>query len=112
MSDISWLRHDSENMTDEDWSNSETRSLGVFYAGDGLDDVDDEGNCLIDDDMLLLVNSHSEPIDFSLPFPDDGRPWELLIDTAHADAREHKRGGEKTLLAGASLKLLTRRRRA
>jgi glycogen operon protein len=111
VSDISWLRHDGEFMTDDDWANSETRSLGVFYAGDGLDDVDNEGNPLLDDDMLLLVNSHTEPIDFSLPFPEDDRPWQLLIDTAHDTAEEQKRGGEKTPLEPASLKLLTRKRR-
>ncbi|HWZ92252.1 MAG TPA: glycogen debranching enzyme GlgX, partial [Polyangiaceae bacterium] len=112
VSDISWLRHDGQNMSDEDWSNSETRSLGVFFAGNGLDDVDNDGNALIDDDMLLLVNSHTEPIAFSLPFPDDDRPWQLLIDTAHDDAEEQRQGGEKTPLEAASLKLLTRRRRS
>jgi isoamylase len=111
VSDISWLRHDGEGMTDDDWSNSETRSLGVFLAGNGLEDVDDDGNELCDDDMLLIVNAHSDPIDFLLPFPEDDRSWELLIDTAHDDAEERKRGGEKTPIAGASLKLLTRGRR-
>jgi isoamylase len=111
VSDISWLRHDAQFMTDDDWANSETRSLGVFYAGNGLDDVDNEGNPLLDDDMLLLVNSHSQPIDFSLPFPEDDRPWQLLIDTAYDTAEEQKHGGEKTLLEPASLKLLTRKQR-
>jgi isoamylase len=112
VSDISWLRHDGEHMSDEDWSNAETRSLGVFYAGNGLDDVDNEGNCLVDDDVLLLFNSHSEPIDFSLPYREDDRPWEELIDTAHNDAAEQKRGGEKVRLEPTSLKLLIRRKRS
>jgi len=111
VSDISWLRHDGEHMSDEDWNNSETRSLGVFFAGNGLYDVDAEGNQLIDDDMLLLFNSHGDAIDFSLPFPDDDRPWELLIDTAHDGAEASARGGEKTCLEGASFKLFTRKRR-
>jgi isoamylase len=109
--DICWLRHDGADMSDEDWSNSETRSLGVFYAGEGLDDVDENGDCLKDDDMLLLVNSHSEPIDFLLPFEKDERPWQLLLDTADDMAEERGKGGEKTTLAPASLKLLTRSRR-
>jgi len=108
ISDISWLRHDAGVMSDEDWSNSETRSLGVFLAGQGLDDMDAEGNPLVDDDMLLLFNSHNEPIDFSLPFPDDSRPWELLVDTANDQASETRRGGEKTQLGGTQLKLFTR----
>ncbi len=112
VSDIVWFRHDGADMSDEDWSNSETRSLGVFYAGEGLDEADADGNPIVDDDLLLLVNSHSEPIDFSLPFAKDDRPWQLELDTARDDATEEHPGGEKTLLAPASLKLFLRRRRA
>ena len=86
--------------------------LAVFFAGDGLDDVDQDGNYLQDDDMLLLVNSHSDPIDFELPFEGDARPWELLIDTADDGASEHRLGGELTPLPAASLKLMTRRRKS
>jgi isoamylase len=110
ISDILWFRHDGADMSDEDWSNSETRSLGVFFAGDGMDEPDSDGNPIGDDDFLLLVNSHTEPIDFSLPFEKDDRKWELLIDTSNDDAEEQRLGGEKTTLAGSSLKLLLRRR--
>ncbi|HET7541503.1 MAG TPA: glycogen debranching protein GlgX [Polyangiaceae bacterium] len=111
VSDIIWLRHDGLEMSDEDWSNAETRSLGLFLAGDGIDEPDGEGNPLSDDDFLLLVNSHGDPIDFSLPFEKDDRPWELLLDTANDRAKERRLGGEKTTLAGVSLKLLSRERR-
>ncbi len=110
--DICWLRHDGVDMSDEDWSNSETRSLGVFYAGEGIDEPDASGEAIHDDDLLLLFNSHSEPIDFQLPFPKDDRGWELLLDTANDDAEEQRAGGENTTLAPSSLKLLLRRRRA
>jgi isoamylase len=98
-------------MSDEDWINSETRSLGLFLAGEGIDEPDADRNPLRDDDFLLLVNSHSEPIDFSLPFEKDDRPWELLVDTSNDRAEEQRLGGDKTSLAAASLKLLFRRRR-
>jgi isoamylase len=111
VSDITWFRHDGAIMSDADWANSETRSLGVFYAGEGLDDVDGEGNPLRDDDVLLFVNSHREPIDFALPFADDERPWQLLIDTASDAAQREQKGGERTTLAPTSLKLLMRSRR-
>ena len=112
VSDIVWFRHDGVVMSDEDWSNAETRSLGVFYAGEGLDEPDADDNPIVDDDLLLLVNSHSEPIDFSLPFPKDDRAWQLQLDTARDDATEEHPGGEKTSLAAASLKLFLRRRRS
>jgi isoamylase len=111
ISDILWFRHDGAEMTDEDWSNSETRSLGVFLAGEGIDEPDGDGNPLADDDFLLLVNAHSDPIDFALPFEKDERHWQLLIDTSNDRAEEQRLGGEKTTLAAASLKLLLRRQR-
>jgi isoamylase len=111
VSDIVWFRHDGADMSDEDWSNAETRSLGVFYAGHGIEESDADGNPIVDDDLLLLVNAHSEPIDFSLPFEKDERPWELLLDTAQDDATEQRRGGDTTALAPAALKLFMRRRR-
>jgi glycogen operon protein len=111
VSDILWFRHDGEAMTDEDWGNSETRSLGLFLAGEGIDEPDADGNPLRDDDFLLLVNSHSEPIDFALAFPNDDRRWELLVDTSNDRAEEQRLGGEQTGIAPASLKLFFRRRR-
>jgi hypothetical protein len=36
--------------------------------------------------MLLLFNSHSEPLEFALPFADDERIWVLLVDTARDTA--------------------------
>ncbi len=110
VSDIVWFRHDGVGMSDADWSNSATRSLGVFYAGDGLDDVDANGNTLVDDDMLLLVNSHTEPIEFVLPWENHEGVWQLLLDTADDAARQSAKGGEKTLVAPTSLKLLMRNR--
>jgi isoamylase len=38
VSDVMWVRHDGAAMSEEDWTNSETRSFGVFYSGEGLDD--------------------------------------------------------------------------
>jgi glycogen operon protein len=111
VSDVIWLRHDGAAMSDEDWANSETRSLGVFYSGEGLDDVDAEGAPVRDDDMLLLFNSHSEPIEFALPFPDDKRAWVLLVDTAGDAVQESKPGGASTTLLGPQLKLFMRARR-
>ena len=111
VSDILWFRHDGADMSDEDWSNPETRSLGLFLAGEGIDEPDSEGNPLRDDDFLLLINAYIEPIDFSLPFADDERPWQLEIDTANDRANEQRLGGERTSVAPVSLKVFFRRRR-
>jgi glycogen operon protein len=35
--DLSWLRPDGQEMTDEDWSNPETHSIGELLAGDAIE---------------------------------------------------------------------------
>src|SRR5690606_23701670 len=40
--DIRWLRHDAQPMSEVDWNNPTTRSFGMFLAGRGIDDVDEE----------------------------------------------------------------------
>jgi isoamylase len=112
VSDILWLRHDGQAMSDEDWANPGTRSLGVFLSGEGLEDVDADGRTARDDDMLLLIDSNGDDLDFTLPFAEDPRPWELVLDSANDEASEQRKGGEQSRLAGGSLKLFARRRRA
>jgi glycogen operon protein len=101
--DLMWFRHDGEPMTDEDWDNPITQSLGMFLAGQGIDDVDDDGYPLHDDNLLLVLNASPQGIDFTLPTC--GRDWELLVDTADDDAVEFVGAGAQTHLYGRSLKL-------
>ena len=37
------------------------------------------------DTLLLLFNSHHEPLPFRLPKARDGQAWDLLFDTSHED---------------------------
>src|SRR5580698_3348073 len=55
--DIMWLRHDGEPMNDHDWANAATSTLAVFLAGQGVDEVDERGALIVDDDLLILLNA-------------------------------------------------------
>jgi isoamylase len=78
--DIAWLRPDGEEMTQEDWQAPWISSLAVMLGGDALPAVDDRGERLVDDGLLLLLNPHYEPIEFRLPDEANG-PWLLALDT-------------------------------
>ncbi|HEX9419597.1 MAG TPA: glycogen debranching protein GlgX, partial [Methylomirabilota bacterium] len=41
--DLSWLRPDGTEMTEEEWGNWQSRCLGLELAGDAIEEVDDEG---------------------------------------------------------------------
>ncbi|WP_180970184.1 glycogen debranching protein GlgX [Deinococcus planocerae] len=103
--DIVWLRYDGKELSDADWNNPQTQSLGMFLDGDGLDDVDPEGRPVKDDDLLLLLSSSYIDLPFRLPNLDDCETWELLLDTADDGARERVPAGEETTLRARSVKL-------
>jgi isoamylase len=61
------------------------RSLGVLLAGEALDDVDQQGNPLLDDTLFILLNAHHEPLNFVLPPTNRECDWDLEIDTARPE---------------------------
>ena len=104
--DVAWLRADGNVMSTEDWESAETRSLGMMLAGRGIDDVDDQGRPLVDDNLLLFLNASNSPLELVLPVPPGGRdPWQLVIDTADDHAEERHSPGESSLLVARSMKL-------
>ena len=78
----------------------------MFLDGDGLDDVDAEGQPLRDDDLLLLLNASLRgPAVHACPTLDACDKWELLLDTADDAAAERVAAGEETTLRARSVKL-------
>jgi glycogen operon protein len=65
--DLTWLAPSGKEMTDEEWSQSFFRCLGVFLSGRELAERDEHGRRVEDDDLLLLLNAHHERIEFKLP---------------------------------------------
>ncbi len=107
--DVMWLRHDGEAMTDADWSNPHTASLAMFLSGRGLDTFDDEGNVVLDDDLLLLLNASHVGLDWVLPMLTPGaEAWQVLVDTGDDKAAERVPPGGKTRMEGRTLKLFRR----
>jgi glycogen operon protein len=89
LSDLLWFRYDGVPLSQEDWQNPATQSLGMFLAGRGIDDVDEQGRPLVDDNLLLLINASEYDLPFTIPSLDTVRePWRVLIDTTddHSDA--------------------------
>jgi len=80
---IRWVRADGEEMKPEDWENGGwMRSLGMLLFGDAPELRDPKGRRVRDDDFLVLLNAHHEPVKFKLP-PDVRRKrWFVAFDTA------------------------------
>jgi glycogen operon protein len=76
--DVTWLTPHGAPMTQADWTNPESRALGMLLLGKQLAERDDRGAPLEDDDLLLLLNAGEEAVEFALP----SAGWQLLLDTA------------------------------
>ncbi|HQX63091.1 MAG TPA: hypothetical protein PK593_06485, partial [Thermomicrobiales bacterium] len=109
--DITWFRPDGKLMTDDEWDAGWIRTLGMRLAGDALGDVDERGEPIVDDTLLILASAHHEPIDFMMPGVQPGVEWELIFDTSSPGPNEQPRRytvGENYRLAGRSVSLLRR----
>ncbi|HZZ49441.1 MAG TPA: glycogen debranching protein GlgX [Pseudonocardia sp.] len=82
LNDISWFTPAGEEMTDRDWSSGFGQCVVVFLNGDGISDVDERGERLIDDSFLLCFNASDGDIDVTLPNSRYGGPWALVVNTA------------------------------
>jgi isoamylase len=80
--DIVWLRPQGQEMTDVEWNQDFARCLGVSLSGQALDEVDERGQRTQDDNFLLLMNAHYEPIPFVLPAPPSNSGWVAIVDTS------------------------------
>ncbi|REE95246.1 glycogen debranching protein GlgX [Thermomonospora umbrina] len=82
LGDIAWLTPAGEEMTDDDWHAGYAKSLGVFLNGEAISEPDPRGRPVRDDSFLLLINAHSQFVEFTLPRAEFGDRWEYALDTA------------------------------
>jgi isoamylase len=108
--DISWLRPDGKEMTDEDWALGYVRCLGVRLAGHAIEEKDSKGRPVQDETFLLLLNAHHEPRPFTVPAHKPGVRWQPVLDTASSPGHEKTvrllKGGLEYDLDARSLALL------
>jgi isoamylase len=113
--DLTWFKPSGLEMTDQAWDAHFARSLMVRLAGDSIEDVDAEGERIVDDTFLLLLNAAEGLMPFTLPAPPAGAHWhwQCILDTGVAD---WKRGsvvrGHRYRLQGRSLAVLQAQPRA
>jgi isoamylase len=81
--DIVWLNPDGHEMSDEEWGQSFARCLGMYLAGQAIEEQDEHGRPLADVDLLILMNAHHEEIRFILPGFQEPPQWYALLDTHH-----------------------------
>lgn len=103
MPDISWFQPSGEEMSDDPWNAGFTQCLGVRFPGDLIGDVNERGEPITGDSIILLVNAHYESIPFTLPSRGEGEQWERVIDTGDPGAeRATYQGNDQYEIEGRS----------
>jgi glycogen operon protein len=105
--DVTWLRADGQEMTDADWRAPWLKCFGLRLSGN-IGEIDADGNPVVDDNLLLLLNASDIDLEFVLPDHADGG-WTLEVDTARPhieDGAESHRSGSAFEIGRHSLVLM------
>ncbi len=106
--DIYWLDPSGREMTDFAWNAQFVRSLGVLMVGNAIGDIDERGQLVSGDTLLILLNAHFESVPFVLPAAEEGHEWMRVFDTIDPHPLEARApGGTKYALQGRTVVLFT-----
>ncbi len=108
MKDLTWLRPDGREMSEAEWRASTRGAFGFRLCGEAMDDVDERGEPITDDTLLVLLSNEPDPVPFVLPDPHPGVDWELRVDTAlpgDVEPAARRAAGTAVSLGGRSLQL-------
>jgi len=102
--DVLWLNPAGKEMSEEEWRDASVRCMGMFLSGQGLDETDERGRKLGDENFLVLLNAHHADIEFVLPALHPSAQWSAWMDTS----REHGLRSVDTHEAGKAYPLQAR----
>jgi isoamylase len=102
--DVLWLNPSGNEMSEHEWRDPSARCLGMFLSGQGLDETDERGRKLGDENFFILLNANHEDVPFTLLASRPGVRWSAWMDTS----RENGLRPGETYDAGAIYPLQAR----
>jgi glycogen operon protein len=81
--DVTWIRPDGQEMTEQDWADPDNRAIGVVLLGRAADEIDGRGRRASGDTLFLVLNASNRSALWTLPKLRWPGRWEELLDTAH-----------------------------
>jgi glycogen operon protein len=80
--DTEWITPDGEPKTEAQWHDPHARCIGLLLAGDAGRFIAEDGLPVEDDILFIVLNAHTDTIDFRLPGVEGGQAWLPLLDTS------------------------------
>ncbi len=105
--DIIWLDSTGKEMSDAEWNSPHVQSVGMLLSGKAIHGLNERGERIEGDTLLLMMNAYHDRVSFLLPKIDSSRAWEMAFDTAEGRLSGWKMRGEETyVLEGRSLAVM------
>ncbi|MCH2212071.1 MAG: glycogen debranching protein GlgX [Fuerstiella sp.] len=108
--DIAWLMPDGGEITDQEWNSGAMHSLGVRLNGESMNEVDEQGEQIVGETLLLLLSNLPAPVPFLLPRHKPSERWITILDTSvpvHEISRTPLSANEFFPLQGHSVAVLS-----
>jgi isoamylase len=105
--DVAWFSPDGREMTDDAWNADFVRSVGMLLSGSAIEEVDEHGEPVLGDTLLVLLNGHHDRVPFVLPPLVADQLWFRVFDTFDAALPDRSfRPGMRYQLQGQSVAVL------
>jgi isoamylase len=97
--DLAWFAPNGTEMNDEAWNADFVRSLAMVLSGSAIEEMNERGEPILGDTLLIMMNAHSDRVPFTLPPLEGEQRWHRLIDTFAPYARDvlYRPGGRYPL---------------
>jgi isoamylase len=106
--DAAWFNPDGNEVSDEAWNAEWSRAIALLLNGCTLQVSDEDGNQVIDDSFLLLINAADQGVEFTLPPSPRGKSWRQIVDTENIeDPFISARVNASVIVGGRALKVLS-----
>jgi isoamylase len=80
--DVTWIRPDGSEMTEQDWEDAELHTIGMLLLGMATDEVDIRGRSYAGDSLFLMLNAGTRSRSYTLPRMELAGQWEEVLNTA------------------------------
>ena len=102
--DIAWLSATGDELTDIEWNSGSVNSIGVRLNGESIDELDEYGNRITGNTLLILLSNQPAAVLFALPRHKPSERWMPVFDTTTASVEEKPySSADSYKLAGRSM---------
>lgn len=106
LGEIEWFSPTGEHMTEKEWEQAWARSTMIFLNGNAIQEPDERGRRIVDDDFILCFNASPEDVTFQLPDKTYGEEWDTVVNTADDSDETKYAASDKIPVTSRSILIL------